>query len=85
MLLKEVMGGKGGLLGSQQMKAVVAGSQMKGQARKARKTITLGKSIALEASSPLTCIIEPGKSKVVKHVWAASAVSALCTSQEDLQ
>ena len=50
--LKEVMGGKGGPLGSQQVKAVVgsqqakgaAGSQTKGRARKAQKTIMLGKS-----------------------------------------
>ena len=40
---KEVMGGKGGPLGSQQAKAVV-GSQMKGMLRKARKALTLGKS-----------------------------------------
>ena len=45
----------------------------------------LGKSIASEALSPLTCIVELGKSKVMKHIWAASAVSALCTSREALQ
>ena len=28
---------------------------------------------------------EPGKSEVLKWVWAASAVGALCTSQEALQ
>ena len=43
MLLKEVVGGKGGPSGSQQTK-VVAGSQTKGVTRKARKTMTLGKS-----------------------------------------
>ena len=40
---KEVMGAKGGPLGSQQVKAVV-GSQTKGMSRKARKALTLGKS-----------------------------------------
>ena len=52
VLPKEVVGGKGGPSGSQQAKAVVgsqqakgaAGSQTKGWARKAQKTITLGKS-----------------------------------------
>ena len=42
MPLKEVVGGKGGLLGSQQAKVVV-GSQVKGMSRKARKALTLGK------------------------------------------
>ena len=49
---KEVVGGKGGALGSQKAKTVegsqqvkgAMGSQMKGRARKARKAITLGKS-----------------------------------------
>ena len=45
VLPKEVMGGKGGPLGSQQVKAVV-GSQTKGMSRKARKALTLGKSKA---------------------------------------
>ena len=40
--VKEGVGGRGGPSGSQQAKAVV-GSQTKGQARKARKPITLGK------------------------------------------
>ena len=43
MLVKKVVGGKGGPLGTQQMKAVV-GSQVKGWARKVQKPITLGKS-----------------------------------------
>ena len=50
--LKEVVGGKGRPLGSQQAKAVVGsqqakgavGSETKGRARKAQKTIMLGKS-----------------------------------------
>ena len=49
---KEVMGGKGGALGSQKVKMVegsqqakaATGSQTKGQARKAQKPIMLGKS-----------------------------------------
>ena len=45
MPLKEVVGGKGGPSGSQQVKAVV-GSQTKGMSRKARKALTLGKSKA---------------------------------------
>ena len=32
----------------------------------------------------LTWVIEPGKTEVVKHIWAASAVSALCTLREAL-
>ena len=43
MLAKEVVGGRGGPSGSQQVKAV-AGSQVKGSTRKARKAIILGKS-----------------------------------------
>ena len=43
---KEVVGGKGGLLGSQKVKAV-EGSQMKGQAWKAQRQIMLGKSILI--------------------------------------
>ena len=43
VLLKEVVGGKGGVLGSQKAKGAT-GSQTKGRARKARKAITLGKS-----------------------------------------
>ena len=50
--LKEVVGGKGGASGSQKGKTVevsqqargAMGSQTKGQARKARKPVTLGKS-----------------------------------------
>ena len=84
VLLKESGGGRGGALGLQKAK-VVEGSQMKGWARKARKTITLGKSIPIEVSSLLTCIVEPGKSEVVKHLQAASAVSVLCTSWEALR
>ena len=50
--LKEVVGGKGGASGSQKAKTVegsqqekgATGSQTKGQARKAQKAITLGKS-----------------------------------------
>ena len=53
VLPKEVMGGKGGLSGSQQTK-VVAGSRTKGVMRKARKTITLGKSLPIKVSSSLT-------------------------------
>ena len=49
MLPKEVMGGKGGPSGSQQMRAVV-GSQVKGSMRKARKAINLGKSEMLHYS-----------------------------------
>ena len=45
---KEVVGGRGGLSGSQQVKAAL-GSQTKGQARKARKAITLGKLVFVEA------------------------------------
>ena len=48
MPAKEVVGGRGGLLGSQQVKAA-PGSQMKGWARKARKAIMLGKSVFVEA------------------------------------
>ena len=52
MPLKEVVGGKGGPLGSQKAKVAegsqqakgTTGSQTKGRARKARKAITLGKS-----------------------------------------
>ena len=52
VLLKEVVGGKGGPSGSQHAKTVVGsqqtkgatGSQTKGRARKAQKHITLGKS-----------------------------------------
>ena len=52
VLLKEVVGGKGGASGSQKAKTVegsqqakgATGSQTKGRARKARKAITLGKS-----------------------------------------
>ena len=50
MPAKEVMGGKGGLLGSQKVK-VVEGSQTKGQARKAQRQIMLGKSILIEVLS----------------------------------
>ena len=42
--VREVAGSRGGPLGSQQTK-VVFGGQMKGCARKARKPITLGKSL----------------------------------------
>ena len=50
--LKEVVGGKGGVLGLQKVKTVegsqqvkgAMGNQTKGQARKAQKAITLGKS-----------------------------------------
>ena len=83
MPLKESGGGRGGALGTQKAKAA-EGSQTKGRARKARKVLTLGMSIVTEASSLLTCIIEPGKSKVVKGIWAASAVGVLCTSCEAL-
>ena len=83
VLLKESGGGRGGASGSQKAK-VAEGSQIKGQARKARKTITLGKSIATEVSSSLKCIVEPGKSKVIMCVQAASAVGVLCMSQEAL-
>ena len=41
--VKEAVGGRGGPLGSQQVKSV-AGSQPKGWVRKVRKVITLGKS-----------------------------------------
>ena len=44
VLAREVVGSRGKLLGSQQMK-VMAGSQTKVQARKVRKPITLGKSV----------------------------------------
>ena len=81
--LKESGGGRGGASGTQKVKAA-EGSQMKGWARKARKVITLGKSIVMEASLLLTCIVELGKSEVVKHIRAASAVGALCTLQEAL-
>ena len=40
---KEVMRGKGGLLGSQKTKVVEGSQQMKGRAGKAQKAITLGK------------------------------------------
>ena len=83
MLPKESGGVKGGASGTQKAK-VAEGSQMKGRASKARKALTLGKSIVTEVSSVLTCIVEPGKSKVVKCVWAASAVGALCTLCEAL-
>ena len=84
MPAKEVVGGKGGLSGSQKAKAV-EGSQMKGQAKKARRQIMLGKSILIRASLlSLMWILELGKSKIVKHVQAASAVGTLCTSQEAL-
>ena len=48
---KEVVGGKGGPSGSQQVKVLV-GSQAKGVSRKARKAITLGKlkSISIHPS-----------------------------------
>ena len=52
MPLKEVVGGKGGPFGSQQVKAVV-GSQAKGVSRKARKAITLGKSKSVSTPSLL--------------------------------
>ena len=45
VLLKEVMGGKGGPSGSQQTKGVT---------RKARKTIMLGKSLPIEVTLSLT-------------------------------
>ena len=45
----------------------------------------MGKSIVTEVSLVLTWIIELGKSEVVKRVWAASAVGALCTSHEALR
>ena len=52
MLPKEVVGGKGGVSGSQKAKMVegsqqakgAMGNQTKGQARKAQKAIMLGKS-----------------------------------------
>ena len=81
MPVKEVVGGRGGLLGSHQAK-VVGGSQMKGGMRKARKAIMLGKLISIVVSSLLNCLSDPGKSEIIKCVWAASTVSALCTSWE---
>ena len=81
---KESGGGKGGASGTQKAKAA-EGSQMKGWARKAQNALTLGKSIVTEVSLVLTWIIELGKSEVVKRVWAASAVGALCTSHEALR
>ena len=84
MLPKESGGVKGGALGTQKAKAVKR-SQMKGWARKAQKALTLGNSIVTEVSSVLTCIIELGKSEVVKCVWAASAVGALCTLHKALR
>ena len=84
MLPKESGGVKGGASGTQKAKAA-EGSQTKGWARKAQKALTLGKSIVTEVSSVLTCIIELGKSEVVKCVWAASAVGALCTSHKALR
>ena len=84
-MLPKVSGGvKGGASGTQKAK-VAEGSQMKGRARKARKALTLGKSIVTEVLSVLTCIVEPGKSEVVKRVWAASAVGALCMLREALR
>ena len=38
----------------------------------------------MEALSLLTCIVEPGKREVVKCIWAASAVGALCMLLEAL-
>ena len=38
----------------------------------------------IAASLSLTCLSEPSKSEIVKCVWAASAVSMLCTLQEAL-
>ena len=83
MPAREVVGGRGGPLGSQQVKVAV-GSQMKGRARKARKAITLDKSVFVIALLLLTCISDQGKTKMLKHVWAASAIGTLCTSQEGL-
>ena len=52
MPAKEAVGGRGGASGSQKVK-VADGSQMKGWATKARKTIMLGKSISVIALSLL--------------------------------
>ena len=82
--LKEVMGGKGGASGSQKAKTV-EGSQMKGMLRKARKALTLGKSKSVSIHCHSTYIPELVKLEVLKWVWAASAVSALCTSREALR
>ena len=60
MLPKEVMGGKGGLSGSQQTKAGM-GSQTKGGTRKARKAITLGKSLQIAISSSLNENVRTGE------------------------
>ena len=54
VLAKEVMGGKGGPSGAQKVK-VAEGSQTKERARKARKAITLGKSILVDTSILLKC------------------------------
>ena len=32
----------------------------------------------------LTCISDPGNMEMIKHIWAASAIGALCTSREGL-
>ena len=53
VLPKESGGGRGGALRSQKAKAA-EGSKMKGQARKAQRTITLGKSIPIKVLSSLT-------------------------------
>ena len=80
VLLKEVVGGKGGPSGSQQVKAVV-GSQTKGMSRKARKALTLGKSQSVSIHLPLN--IHPRTSEVggsqmgpgCQHHWRAVHVS----------
>ena len=41
---KEVVGGKGGLLGSQKAKVAEGSQQAKAMSRKAKKALTLGKS-----------------------------------------
>ena len=84
MPLKEVVGGRGGPSGSQQVRAVV-GSQTKRMSRKARKALTLGKSKPVSIHRHQTYILELAKLEVLKWVQAASAIGALCTSREAFQ
>ena len=44
----------------------------------------LGKLLLIVVLLLLTCIPDLGKTEMVKCVWAAKALSALCTSQEGL-
>ena len=61
MPLKEVVGGKGGPLGSQKAQVAEGSQQAKGVSRKARKALTLGKSKSVAIHPPLNIHARTGE------------------------